>query len=465
MTEPVTPAQNTPQPAPEAPAPAKPAPKAPAQVPAAKSSTKTPAQAPAAKGSPKATQKAPAKAADNKAPGKTPAAKTPASKAPGKAAASKGTKAATPAKAEVKPAAPVVEPIKPGKDSWSRIATQVNGSRSVNELLKKAGISGWNVKPYPASVLVPTGACIDCERLVGELHTKDCPMLDLPDKPTRVDLEEHTSVPVPMFDSYGLVRPNPDPEFGFDVLGHTKSDKVPVPIEVRAEMLTSIMKDTKAKTGPAGPLWDGKAAFASIRLPEPVMVGGKDPVEIRVVLINSVVPGRKSQVIISPVRVATQTVFPFESMPNWPNIYELSAADDKDTRITETSDALNLLNTYTEWFKDTADKLLAQTMTAEELNKLTNELFPYSDSAPAPKRARQLLCRRAMHALFNGEFDITAAIKGTRYAALVAVLTVLEHLDPGNDGKLDPADRAMDVLFSTKTVAHTAFRILCKGLK
>lgn len=469
MTEPVTAAQNTPDPAPQAPAPAKPAAakpaaKAAAKPVAAKGSTKAPAKAPAVKGSTKAADKAPAKAAATKAPAsKAPASKTPAKAEATKATASKDTKATAPDKAEAKAEAPVMEPIKPGKDSWSRIATQINGSRSVNELVKKAGLSNWNVTPEGVSVMVPIGVCIDCERPLGELHTKECPMLELPEPDVRV-VKDSTCVPVPMFDSYGLVRVNPDSEFGFDVIGHTKSDRVPVPMETRAEMLASIMKDTKAKTGPAGPLWEGKAAFASIRLPEPVLVGGKDPVEIRMVLINSYVPGRKSRVIISPVRVATQTVFPFESM-KVPNVLELEAFGDKDVRITETSDALALLNAYTEWFKETADKLLAQTMTKEEFSKLKNELFPYSDSAPAPKRKRQQWCHTAMDMLFNGTVNITAAIKGTRYAAQVAVSTVLEHLDPGNDGELDPIVRAMDMLFSTKTDAHTAFRMLCNGLK
>ena len=160
MTEPVTPAQNTPAPAKAAQVADKaPAPKAPAKAPA--------------------TKAAPVKAA----------AKAPAVKADSPKAADKGTKAATPAKAkpkeakapekaEAKPAPVVPGPIKPGKDSWARISTRNNGSRSISDLLNKAGLSGWDVKPEGVVALAPTGLCIDCERAVGELHKKECPSLE-----------------------------------------------------------------------------------------------------------------------------------------------------------------------------------------------------------------------------------------------------------------------------------------------
>jgi hypothetical protein len=457
MTEPVKSAQNTPATAQVA-----------DKAPAAKGSTKAAAtKAPAVKAPPAkaAATKAPAAKAADKAPAKAPAAKADSPKA----AADKGTKAATPAKPkEAKAAAVVPGPIKPGKDSWARIATRNNGSRSIPDLLNKAGLSGWDVKPEGVVALAPTGLCIDCERPVGELHTKECPSLDEPDANPRV-VKDDTCVPVPMFGSFALLRQNPDSEFGFDVLGHTKSERIPVPIEVRAEMLTSIMKDTKAKTGPAGPLWEGKGAFASIRMPEPVMVGGKDPVEIRMVLINSLVPGRPSQVIISPVRTASQTTFPFGFGQDCPNIYELSAADDKDTRTTETSDALNLLNTYTEWFTQAANELMGKKITDDEFSKLTNILFPFpGDTAPKDKRERHNLVYAAMKALVYGKVDITADIAGTWWAALQAVMIIAEHLDPAKKletEKVDDQGRALDVLFSSKHYVHTAFRLARKAVK
>ncbi|MCP2248170.1 DUF932 domain-containing protein [Lentzea aerocolonigenes] len=455
MTEPVKPAQNTPAPNQTA-----------DKAPAAKGSTKAaaakaPAKAPAAKptaikaaATKAAATKAPAaKAAADKAPAKAPVAKAGSPKA----AADKGAKAAVKA-----------EPIKAGKDSWARIATRNNGSRSISDLLNKAGLSGWNVQPEGVVALAPTGLCIDCERAVGELHTKECPSLDEPDANPRV-IRDDTCIPIPMLGSFALMRENPDSEFGWDVLGHTKSEKPPVPIEVRAEMLTSIMKETKAKTGPAGPLWEGKGAFASIRLPEPVMVGGKDPVEIRLVLVNSLVPGRKSQVIISPVRTASQTTFPFGFGEPCPNVYDLSAADDKDTRTTETSDALNLLNTYTEWFTQAANELMGKKITDDEFTKLTNMLFPFpGDTAPKDKRERHNLVYVAMKALVYGKVDITAAIAGTWWAALQAVMIIAEHLDPAKrleNEQLDEQGRAVDVLFSSKHYVHDAFRMARKAVK
>ncbi|PWK83204.1 uncharacterized protein DUF932 [Lentzea atacamensis] len=441
MTTPVDPAQKTPAAKPAAKAAAKPV----AAKPAAKA-TKAPTKAPAKTPAAKAPAQAPAKPAAAKAPAdkssstKAAPAKAPAAKAP----AAKGT----PAKAETKAKPVAVEPIKPGKDAWARLATAVNGSRSVNELLKKAQLSEWNVKVQPAVVLAETDNCTECEAPAGEKHKKNCLMLaDVPNDTGLVDAE-HTAVPLEMDNTWGLVRPHPDAPHGRKFISSTTSNKVPVPIEVRGEMLASIMKETKAKTGPAGPLWNDKAAFASIRVPEQLMVGGKDPVEFRVVVISSLVSARSSKLIISPVRVATQTVHPVEFL-KCPNHITLTAADDADKRITETSSGLDLLHTYTQWFTEAAESLFARTLTADEFSKFCNTLFPYpGDTGTHAKRTRHQMCINLMRILFEGRVDITKDIAGTAWGALTAALTVFQQFDP-ETGDTD-TDRAMTTLFADK---------------
>ncbi|KJK50433.1 hypothetical protein UK23_10580 [Lentzea aerocolonigenes] len=448
MTTPVDPAQKTPAAKPATKAAAKPV----AAKPAAKA-TKAPAKAPA---------KTPAAKAPAQAPAKPAAAKAPADKSSStKAAPAKGTPAKAEAKA--KPVA-VVEPIKPGKDAWARLATQVNGSRSVTELLKKAELSGWNVKVQPAVTLAETDNCTECEAPAGEKHKKNCLMLeDVPNDTGLVD-PEHTAVPLEMDNTWGLVRPHPDAPHRRKFISSTNSNKVPVPIEVRGEMLTSIMKDTKAKTGPAGPLWNDKAAFASIRIPEPLMVGGKDPVEFRVVLLNSLVTARSSKLIISPVRVATQTVHPVEFL-KCPNHINLSATDDADKRITETSTGLDLLHTYTQWFTESAEALYARTLTADEFSQFCNTLFPYpGDTGTHAKRTRHQMCINLMRIMFEGKVDITENIAGTAWGALQAALTVCQQFDT-ETGETE-TDRAMTALFTDKNnPSKTAWQLARRFVK
>ena len=199
------------------------------------------------------------------------------------------------------------------------------------------------------------------------------------------------------------------------------------------------------------------------------MVGGKDPVELRLVLVNSLVPGRPSQVMVSPVRVASQTSFPFDLGHNANHVYDLGAADDKDARISETSDALSLLNIYRERFEELANALMARKITDAEFTGLTNALFPFpGDAAPKDKRERHGLVYAAMKALTYGKVDITATIAGTWWAALQAVMIIAEHLDPAKkleNGDLDESGRALDVLFSSKHYVHDAFRLARKAIK
>ncbi|WP_141981027.1 DUF932 domain-containing protein [Saccharothrix saharensis] len=408
-----------------------------------------------------APAKAPAKPAPAKAEGKAPAKTT---KAPAKAAPegeAKPAKAKAPAKVE-EPA-----PVRPDRDAWTVLATANNSSRTVTELLKKAKVSGWNVTRQPMAALVPSGKCTECDQPVGKKHTAGCLMLaELPSEKGLVEAD-HTTVPVEAPGVWSLVRTDPEAEFGFRHLGTTTREANPVPVEIRAAILSEIQKSVPgAKTGPAGPLWDETAAFATVRVPELVSVGKVDKVEMRAVLVNSLVG--KSVVRVMPVHTGTNTVLPV-TLPKLPDRVELTPDNDQDARTTEASEALDLFHRFTEEFSQVANRLLRKKMTAKEFETFADTVLkdkPMPSGGAAPYRAYEVRTG-AVGALFRGEVDLTEKVKNTRWAALLAVTCWAQNLKPAKvAGDRGLQDRAYSAVFPAReslNTAQTALNLLLEG--
>jgi hypothetical protein len=408
---------------------------------------------------------APAKPAPARAEGKAPAktAKAPAKPAPeGEAKTAKGM---APAKVE-EPA-----PVRPVRDAWAVLATANNSSRTVTELLKKAKVSGWNVTRHPMVALVPTGRCTDCDQPEGRKHKAGCLMLAEYPNETGLVESDHTPVPVEAPGVWSLVKTDPEAEFGFRHIGTTTREANPVPIEVRGAILSEILKAAPgAKTGPAGPLWDGTGAFATVRVPELVSVGKVDKVEMRAVLVNSLVG--KSVVRVMPVHTGTNTVLPvtLPDLPDLPDRVELTPDNDADARTTEASEALDLFNRYADGFGELANRLLRKKMTAKEFETFADTVLkdkPMPNQGAAPYKAYEIRTG-AVGLLFRGEVDLTEKIKGTRWAALLAVLCWAQNIKaPKVAGDRGLQDRAYSTVFPAReslNTAQTALNLLSEGI-
>jgi uncharacterized protein DUF932 len=413
---------------------------------------------------------APAKAAPAKVEGKAAPAKGTGGKAPAKAAPAKVEAKAAPAKATKTPAkVEELVQVRPENDAWARLASANNSSRTVNELLKKAGVSGWSVTRQPMAALVPSGRCTDCDQPVGKKHSSGCLMLaDYPSEKGLVEAD-HTTVPVLAPGVWSLVMVDLNEEFGFRHIGHTTREANPVPIEVRGSILTEIMKNTGGKTGPAGPLWDSTGAFATVRVPDMVSVGNVDKVEMRAVLVNSLVPGRGSVLRVMPVHTGTHTVLPV-TLPDLPDRLELSPDNNSDTRITEGSEALDLFTRFAEGFGEIATKLSRKKMTTKQFEEFADAVLKDKPQPGAGKAPWDLysLRTRAVDMLFRGDVDLTEKIKGTRWAALLAVLCWVQTLKPVKPDTEDARrSRDMAVLFPARESSNTAqaaLTLLSEGL-
>jgi hypothetical protein len=311
------------------------------------------------------------------------------------------------------------------QDSWVRLATAVNSSRSVNDLLARAGLKGWDVRPEPVFALVPTAACTDCGALVGKKHKADC-YIGTPDEGEEYDglvSKDDTAVHVELPRSWGLVRNNPETGKPEGITSCLREFR-PIPTEYRASILTEIVKQTGAKFGPAGPLWGNAGAFASVVLPEPVKINRADELTMRIILVNALAPGRKSFILVQPVRPLTGTLQFFGGEDR----LELSDEDSADIRLTEASQAQDLAAGYADHIAAEALALQRKKMTVQEFQAILIAVWPYpGDTAPAPVRETFRTRHNLAEAMFEGKVDLFAKIKLTRWGALQAILTANEH--------------------------------------
>ncbi|MEV6448473.1 DUF932 domain-containing protein [Amycolatopsis sp. NPDC051716] len=360
----------------------------------------------------------------------------------------------------VEAAEPALVPISKVKDAWTVLATAVNGSRSVNELVTKAGLKGWDVRKEPAFSAVPTGKCAECEQAVGDKHAKGCYLADAEEGETTDGIvdENDTTTDVEIPGYFGVIRT--DPKTGaHEAIGATARKAIPVQIEDRASMLTEIAKQTKAKFSAAGPLNENTAAFVSLKMPELIKVakgsrGVKaDELEMRLVLICSPVPGQQSEIRFSAVRPKSATVqhFPIEPLL-------LEGDSTVDTRLTESSEAVARVQSVMEELSGTASKMMGQKMSLKEFNELCFQLWIRPQETANTWLKNQHEARTAvLRALFLGQYDLFEGIGNTRWAAWQAVQTVAEHM-PHVENKADDKEaelrrRAEQALFGANAKA------------
>src|SRR5207302_423522 len=124
--------------------------------------------------------------------------------------------------------------------------------------------------------LAASGRCTECGRQVGRTHNKDC-YLGQPEEGEDFDGvvdENDTTLVVDAPGIWAMVRTDPatGDRQAIGYVQRASEPANPTAIEQRGEILAEIVKQSKAKFGPAGPLWDNAGAFASVKLPEPVKV-------------------------------------------------------------------------------------------------------------------------------------------------------------------------------------------------
>lgn len=278
------------------------------------------------------------------------------------------------------------------EDAWHRLGTVVTEAISATEALKIAHLNGWDVRKS------------ELQTVIGGK------VLDVPDQ-------------------FAIVRDNPFKDGQIDVLGVAGKGYTPVQNEDNATTLDTLMLESGGTFETAGSIRDGQEVFITVKLPECMMVGGEDAVDMYMAALNSHNGQKSFRFIVTPVRVVcanTQAAAINAATASFSRRHTRNA---NDAIVSGIREALDITYKFQSEFQTEADKMIEASYTDAEFAKLTENLFPLPADLSDVSRTvigNAEAHREGLTALWNGS-PTAASIRGTRWAAFQAVTEYHDH--------------------------------------
>jgi phage/plasmid-like protein (TIGR03299 family) len=312
------------------------------------------------------------------------------------------------------------------KVPWHRLGYVAPGPMTATELLTNARLGGWDVRKVSVgSVADPT---------TGQ------------------------SVHAP--DDFLIVRTNPatgTPER----LGMVGRDYKVVQNEEVADFLQALVDESGAIFHTGGSLNAGRRVFVTMKLPDHLMVGGIDALDLYIAAFSRHDGWGSFTTVATPVRVVCANT-ERAALRNHRSIFKVRHTGHIAGRIAEAREALKLTWKHGQAFAAEAEQLLAMPMAVKEFRQFTGALIPLPADPGALAKRNHDEAMRTLEALFTHDPDLDA-IRGTRWAAYNAVTAMLDHHSKVT-GKRDPdmvrAERALTDDHPTAKIKTRAFELL-----
>ncbi|GAA0406127.1 hypothetical protein Acor_40890 [Acrocarpospora corrugata] len=313
-----------------------------------------------------------------------------------------------------------------GKPGWHRLGYTAPGPMTAEELLTNAQLAGWNVRK------VPVGAVPD--PVTGQVVTAD--------------------------EDFLVVRTNPvtgEPER----LGMVGKDYKVVQNEEVTDFLQTLVDESGAIFDTGGSLNGGRRVFITMRMPEPLMVGGFDQIDLYLAAFSRHDGWGAFSTVATPVRVVCANT-ERAALRNHAAKFTVRHTGNIAGRIAEAREALKLTWRHGEAFAAEAEKLLATPMDLKEFRQFTAVLHPLPSDAKDLTRKNHELAMRELEWLFAAA-PTQEPIRNTRWAAYNAVTERLDHKSPvigSRDVKVVRAERALLDDHANTKIKNRAFQLL-----
>ncbi len=280
-------------------------------------------------------------------------------------------------------------------DPWHRLGTTVAGDAfTAQDAMTIGHLGGWDVRKVPL---------------------------------TAADITEDsvTTVEVP---GYATVHTNPftgEPE----ALGVVGSTYRPLQNEEHAEFLNHLCDASGAIFDTAGSLRGGRQVFVTMRLPDGILVGGVDRVELSIAALNSHDGNSAFRLLVTPVRVVcanTQAA----ALAGFVSCITIRHTSGATAAVAAARDALGLTFAYADAFAAQAEQLVNTTMTDGAFHDLIRATYraPGDDATARVKKAAQ--ARWATLAALFHDAPTQAGVRGTAWAGYQAVVEYVDHYAP-----------------------------------
>lgn len=277
------------------------------------------------------------------------------------------------------------------QDAWHRLGTVTADCLTAEQVMTTASLGGWNVRKVSLTAT--------------EITADGVTTLDVPDR-------------------WATVRTHPKTGAA-EYLGTVGGDYRTVQNEASCEVLNTIVDESGAHFETAGSLRGGRETFVTMLLPKDMLIGGVDAVRLYLAALNSHDGSKKFRLLVSPVRIVCANTQRMAERAAWAS-YEIRHTASAQGRIAQARQALGMTWRYCEEFQAAADRMLDETLTMGEFERIVKQVWPLEANPPVRTQNNHDRRLRALAHLF-AESGTNAAIRGTRWAGYQAVTEYLDH--------------------------------------
>lgn len=320
--------------------------------------------------------------------------------------------------------------------AWHKLGEVFTGMNlSVPQGMDLANLNGWNVRKVP---------------LVAQEMTED-----------GVTTFEEPGV-------FQVRRTNPITRAS-ERLGSVGTEFTHIQNEEASEYFAALLGETGAGVETMGALDSGRRTFFCAKLPQGINVGGADPHDLYVALLNGHVGDAALRTIITPVRIVcanTEAAAIGRANQSWSIRHTKNAKAALEAAKQSTEKAWAFLTAYDE----EAQRMLDTPATFAHVEKAAERLWPLPkyinpDDPTAGERAKRNRIERieVLRGLWEG--PTSAPIEGTRWAAYNVLTEYVDHYAraTGEDDTARGQNRAASALlkngFNLKTDAWRLLKV------
>lgn len=317
--------------------------------------------------------------------------------------------------------------------AWHTLGTVLPQEFDAADAMKYAKLGGWNVRTVP----LQTAPQIDADGVT--------PGIEVPD-------------------AFATVRTNPVTGKA-EPLGVVGSGYRPVQNEAHAEVLDAVVDEGGAHFETAGSLRGGRQVFVTMKLPQTMLIGGVDPVELYLIALNSHDGSSAFRLLVSPVRVVcanTQAA----ALRGAKGHFSIRHTSGASGRIAQAREALGLTFAYAEAFQAEADRLIEQQLSDDHFSRIVGQLWPsevgtranartVGRTSSADDRLRDLRKLRRTSPTLSDDFRLT------RWGGYQAITEYVDFVAPMRSRRAGQEARAERATIGTgPAVKSRAFDLL-----
>ncbi|MEU4969957.1 DUF932 domain-containing protein [Streptomyces smyrnaeus] len=285
------------------------------------------------------------------------------------------------------------------QSAWHRLGTVTRDAMTAEEAMRTAYLAGWNVRTVPL---------------------------------TGTDLQDDGAESLSFADHFGTVRTNPKTG-RTEPLGVVGRGYTPVQNEEQAEFLNLLADEAGAHFETAGSLKAGRQVFLTMKLPQAMMIGGKDRVDLYLAALNSHDGSSAFRIVVTPIRVVcanTQRA----ALRNAVASYSVRHTSGAKARVAQARNALGLTFRHVEEFERAAERMVQEEMTLAELRKVIDNIPqwepPKEREQESPRAQRNREERYGTITNLFSQAETQASIRGTRWAGYQALTEYVDHFMP-----------------------------------